>query len=281
MKIDHIKSNEAMGAKVVSKNKVSKLQMKIDHIYIITINNTPENYGDTINRIIDIGLPNECTYEFVGVNGYDIKQGDLDKMGVRLYDKWNASNFEESPLDTDNKFWYKDMTKGEIGCALSHMQIWEDAYEKKYDNIIIFEDDVINDGQPFDWNVLQDIKHLNYDLFYLGRVPQGGFAGVEDVLIEEHPLICKPGYSYQAHAYMLSRTGLIKIVEDYLPILKNNLVPSDEFLPAICNWTPRLDLNELFPGYIRGFGLVEWDDVGVLQMRNDISGNSTTSPEYG
>lgn len=252
--------------------------MKIDHIYIITINNTAENYSDTINRIIDIGLPNECTYEFMGVNGYDLNPDDLGDMGITLYPEWNARNFDELPFDPDNKFWQMDMSKGEIGCVLSHMKIWEDAYENKYDNIIIFEDDIINDGNPFDWGVLQNIKQLNYDLFYLGRVPQTGFGGVEDVELEDHPGLCIPGYSYQAHAYMLSRTGLIKIVEDYLPILKQNLVPTDEFLPAICNWTPRTDLNDLFPGYIRGFGLLEWDNVGVLQMRNEISGNSTTNP---
>lgn len=252
--------------------------MKIDHIYIISINHTAENYTDTLNRINEIGLPNECTYEFMGVNGYELTDTDLDDMGITLYPNWNLSNLDVE-WDDDNKFWHRDLSKGEIGCVLSHMMVWQDAYEKKYDNIIIFEDDIVDDGSPYDWSVLSHLKDLNYDLFYLGRVPQYGFEGVEDIPLEDHDGLCVPGYSYQAHAYMLSRTGLIKIVEDYLPTLKENLVPSDDFLPAICNWTPREDLNDLFPGYIRGFATLEWDDIGVLQMRNDVSGNSTTNPD--
>lgn len=255
--------------------------MNIDHIYIITINNTSENYSDTLSRITDIGVPNKCTYQFMGVNGYELPDEYLSENGITLYPKWNLSvDGNESVIpDSQNKFWHRDMTRGEIGCVLSHIKIWEDAYENKYDNIIIFEDDIKSSGTPYDWSVLSQLKQLNYDLFFLGRYPQLGFDGVVDEILPEYPNLCVPGYSYQAHAYMLSRTGLIKIVEDYLPTLKSNLVPTDEFLPAICNWTPRTDLNDLFPGYIRGFGSTDWKNYAIHQMRTEDYGNSMTMPQ--
>jgi hypothetical protein len=253
--------------------------MNIDHIYIITINDTRENYNDVLNRIIEIGLPHRCQYEFRGVNGYELTKDDLDSYGISLYPHWNVltATTDLGIHDTENKFWKRDMTRGEIGCVLSHLQIWEDAYENGYENIIIFEDDIISNETKFDWGVLTDLQSLNYDLFYLGRLPQLGFEGVVDTPLEEYPHLCTPGYSYQAHAYMLSKNGIAKIVEQYLPILKKNLVPSDDFLPAICNWTPREDLNDLFPGLIRGYGLTDWGS-GILQMRTEDYGNSMTMP---
>jgi hypothetical protein len=253
--------------------------MKIDHIYIITINHTDENYIETLNRINEIGIPNECTYEFLGVNGSEVTSNDLQSDGIKLYSKWNLDNTDMTFDDAgDNKYWHRELTNGEIGCALSHIKIWEDAYEKKYDNIIIFEDDVENDGKPYNWDVLSSIRELNYDLFYLGRHLQQGYDEVGDTPLENYPGLCVPGFSYQSHAYMMSRSGIVKMVEDYLPILKNNLLPIDEFLPALCNWTPRLDLNDIFPKNYRVFSRLEWDMEGVLQYRAEEFGNSMTMP---
>ena len=66
--------------------------MKIDHIYIITINNTSENYSDTLNRITSMGLPNKCTYEFRGVNGYLLSNDDLSSRNISVYSKWNLDD---------------------------------------------------------------------------------------------------------------------------------------------------------------------------------------------
>ena len=250
--------------------------MKIDKVYIVTIDHTDENYSDTLNRIMDIDLPNRCDYEFLGVNGYGISNSDLEELGYSIYDNWNISKSNDSLIEKSNKYWLRDMTRGEVGCVLSHIQIWEDAYNNNYDNILIYEDDVISDSK-FDWSVLQQLRDVNYDLFYIGRFPQFGFNGVYDTPLDKYPNLCKPGYSYQTHAYMLSKTGIAKIVEDYIPILKSNLVPADEFLPSICGWTPRLDLNDLFPNKIRAYGLTDWEN-SVYQIRTENFGNSLTQP---
>lgn len=43
------------------------------------------------------------------------------------------------------KYFVKDhgLIPGQIGCALSHIKIWEDAIKNNYNNIIVFEDDAI------------------------------------------------------------------------------------------------------------------------------------------
>jgi|SRR5210317_417235 len=253
--------------------------MKIDHIYVVSIDYSDSNISDTLNRINNIGLPNISTYTFRGVNGYAISNSELTQNNLRTYPKWNLSNDSNDNLvsDSDNKFWQRDMTSGEVGCVLSHIGIWEDAYANGYENILIYEDDVVSGNIPFDWDVLNKLEVLDYDLFYLGRFPQTGFKGVVDTPLDDYDQLCVPGYSYHTHAYMLSKSGISKLVENYIPILKQNLVPADEFLPSICNWTPREDLNDLFPGTINAFGLTDWQS-GILQIRNEEIGNSLTQP---
>ena len=251
--------------------------MNVDKLYIVSIDNTEENYSDTLGRVNSIGLPNRLEYEFMGVNGYNLTEDDLVNMGISGYDKWNVLTSDVKLTDPDNRYWKRDLTRGEYGCMLSHIKIWEDAYENGYDNIIVYEDDIVSDN-VFDWSVLSDIESLNYDLFYLGRLPQRGFDGVVDTPIDGYPHLCNPGYSYQTHAYMLSKKGIAKLVETHLPTLKKNLVPADEFLPAISGWTPREDLMDLFERNMITIGLTEWEDKFV-QLRTENYGNSLTQPE--
>ena len=91
---------------------------------------------------------------------------------------------------------------GEVGCALSHISIWEDAYRNGYDNILVYEDDIVF-RDTMDWNQFDKVRTMDYDLFYLGRMLQDGFDNVADKPIDD--MICKPDYSYQTHAYMLSK----------------------------------------------------------------------------
>ena len=51
-----------------------------------------------------------------------------------------------------------------------------------------------------------------------------------------------PQYSYNAHAYILTREGLRKLLYDYDFI--NNLMPLDEFLISTINLHPRKDIRE-------------------------------------
>ena len=74
-------------------------------------------------------------------------------------------------------------------------------------------------------------------LFFLGRMLLDGFDNVADKPIDD--MICKPDYSYQTHAYMLSKKGVRKLVENHLPMYKSMLFPVDELLPSLYCKTPR------------------------------------------
>lgn len=127
----------------------------------------------------------------------------------------------------------KAMTKGEVGCALSHYTIWCNIIEsvEKHEissnsNFLILEDDVIF-MKNFSENLTKCFKELNfyYDMLYLHRKP---LDSQSELLISDN--IIKPNKSYWACAYILTYNGAKKLIEsNYI----NNIIPVDEFLPIM------------------------------------------------
>lgn len=117
------------------------LKKIVDQIYII-------NLDKDINRmkILDKKMK-KLNLNYKRIAGID---------GKKVYKKYNKNN----------------LTTGELGCLLSHIYILEDAINNNYENILIFEDDVI-----FHKNFLnkfyKNYKYLiqnekKFDIIYLG-----------------------------------------------------------------------------------------------------------------
>lgn len=104
----------------------------------------------------------------------------------------------------------------QIGCALSHYSILKEAQEKKYSNILVFEDDFLF----FDnYNTLSDkinksTKELpeNWDLFYLGGFFVKGYS-YEPVEPYSENLI-RANTCFCAHSLAYSRNAINKILNN-------------------------------------------------------------------
>lgn len=214
------------------------MKFKVDKVYVISIDKSHESVRNIINKVKNIGLPNKAPIEIVGINGWDLTNEDLKNKKITPYHKWNL-NYKD--MSNQNKWHNRDITKGEIGCALSHIQIWEDAYKNKYENIIIFEDD-FHLLRAIDWS---DINDIEFDLLYLGRSLQICRETVWDDYFSE--TFCKPGMSNYAGAYILSKEGLKKIVEFYLDTYKTMLFPLDNFLASTYSSIEHRNVQSVFP----------------------------------
>lgn len=127
----------------------------------------------------------------------------------------------------------KAMTKGEVGCALSHYLIWCNIVElvEKYElpsngNFLILEDDIMF-MKDFHKNIEKCFCELNfhYDMLYLHRKP---LDAENELFITEN--IIKPNKSYWACAYIMTYNGAKKLIKsNYI----NNLIPVDDFLPIM------------------------------------------------
>jgi hypothetical protein len=214
------------------------MKFKVDKVYVITIDKSHESVRNIINKVKNIDLPNKAPIEIVGINGWDLTNEDLKSKKITPYNKWNL-NYKDNL--NQNKWHNRDITKGEIGCALSHIQIWEDAYKNKYENIIILEDD-FHLLRAIDWS---DIDDIEFDLLYLGRSLQICRETVWDDYFSE--TFCKPGMSNYAGAYILSKEGLKKIVEFYLDKYKTMVFPLDNFLASTYSSIEHRNVQSVFP----------------------------------
>lgn len=196
--------------------------MKLDQIYVINLASSREDIQSRINKL---GLPNNTPF-FI-MNAIDGNKATEQFGPHKSYPNWK--------IESDNNWWNRDLTPGEIGCSLSHVTVWQDALLKGYETIMVLEEDFIT-GEV---GPLKDIKiPLEYDLLYLGRNKVD-----ESVPEEEFGDFYMPSYSYNTHAYIVSSSGIAKLLAYRL---QDNIIPADEFLSATFCYHPRQDIRDLF-----------------------------------
>ena len=216
---------------------ITKLNMKIDYFYVLSTNETPELQEKCTN----INLP-EPTPHWIKP-GFDAKLPEfpeiLEKFGVKKHPRWK--------FNTPNEWWSRDVMDGELGCSLSHIDAWVDSYAKDHEVTIIFEDDFEETNQV-PWVQVQQLLDMGYDLIYLGR------SALKPELEKEIPNVLgwvEPDYSYNAHAYILSKKGIQILVEEYLEQFKGAMFAIDEFLPITYGMTHRQEILGEYNGKTR------------------------------
>ena len=91
--------------------------LKIDKIYIISLNaGDPSIQRSIAERVDQLGMPYSVGWEIV--QGFDGTSGNL-LDGHSVYNLWNLGS------DSWNDWWKRDVTGGEAGCAISHLNIWK------------------------------------------------------------------------------------------------------------------------------------------------------------
>ena len=192
------------------------------------------------------------------LNGEDITSFWLRQNGYAKFD-WQ--------IDSDNKWWNRPLTKGELGCMISHTEIWNSRSAILGNNTLILEDDVIftDDWKVKLHNTIETLNVINedWDLLYLGRVPQ------EDSEIQITENLVKPKYTFCTYAYMLSPRGLGRI-KTYN--VEKGLIPADEFLTATYNKHPRDDVSLKYPPTLSAYAI---EPPIVLQRDKDEAGSDT------
>ena len=184
--------------------------MLFDNVFII---NLQRDISRRENMIMQLKQHNICDYEFI--EAIDGQSENLDKYDFTVIPNWVEP------------FTNKIMTKGEIGCALTHYNIWKKMVNEKLENVLILEDDAVfcNNFLEMLHNIEYNVKKLKYDLLYLGRNPLN--VSNEEKINDN---IAKVRYSYGTHAYILSLEGAIKLCStNYL----HNLFPVDEFISFV------------------------------------------------
>jgi GR25 family glycosyltransferase involved in LPS biosynthesis len=145
------------------------------------------------------------------------KQNQLD---VEFFDGINGKKFglhTHIPYMDDNPNWTPDdgpvhfISSGHIGCILSHYMLWKTLMYLPYDEIIIFEDDVIL-CEDFKKKFIQYKSQLPNDWQYvfIGNCclpSEDHHKKINDnIIITDHPPMC-------THAYMIKKSSIQVLID--------------------------------------------------------------------
>lgn len=195
-------------------------------------------------------------------DGAKIEPGDLDAFGLF---NWK--------IESRNAWWNRPLKLGEIGCSVSHWLCWRRAAKLGDEPALILEDDVslvpragrqLRDG-------LATLEELDpeWDLVYLGR------WALEPAAEERVAFgIVRPAYSYCTFGYMLSPSGLEKVLGVGF---EHDLIPVDELLPALYLPHPREDVRRRYPPCLRAYA---FDPPLVTQLPKDLAGSDTEATVF-
>ncbi|KAG7456859.1 hypothetical protein MATL_G00240430 [Megalops atlanticus] len=215
-------------------------KMGFDEIFLINLKRRQDRRQRMLRTIEALGIQATLTE---AVDGKALNSSQLQALGIDM-----LPGYKDPYSD-------RVLTRGEIGCFLSHHHIWTQVVEQGLQQVLVLEDDVRFEPR-FRSRLLAIMENvqqaqLDWDLIYVGRkrlqVKQREQAveGVSNLVV--------PDYSYWTLGYALSLQGATKLLNAQ-PFSK--MLPVDEFLPVMFNKHPKEEYMEHFePRDLRAFSV--------------------------
>ncbi|XP_030290464.1 procollagen galactosyltransferase 2 isoform X2 [Sparus aurata] len=218
------------------------LQDKIgfDEIFLINLKRRLERRTRMFKTMTALGLHPTLTD---AVDGKALNSSQLQALGIEMMPHYK------------DPYSGRVLTRGEIGCFLSHHSLWVQVLERGLDRVLVLEDDVRFEPR-FKRRlqaIMEDIDkaQLDWDLIYVGRKrmqvqqPEQSVDGVNNLVVAD--------YSYWTLGYALSQQGARKLLAAD-PFTR--MLPVDEFLPVMFNKHPNTDYMSYFePRDLKAFSV--------------------------
>ncbi|XP_031622692.1 glycosyltransferase 25 family member [Contarinia nasturtii] len=226
-------------------------KMSLDKIFMINLLRRPERRIKMERSFKELGLNVE---HVAAVDGKKLTQEYLDEIGVKYLPGYS------------DPFHNRPMTKGEIGCFLSHFMVWEKQVAQNLQEVLVLEDDI-----RFEPYFKQRAMHLldearkigGWDLIYFGRKR---LLKKNEMWVDGSDYLVHASYSYWTLGYVLSLEGAKKLLAAK-PL--ENLIPVDEFLPVMFNQHQNETWKSAFPNR----NLVAWSAAPLLLFPTHYTGD--------
>uniref|UniRef100_A0A8C6STV9 procollagen galactosyltransferase n=1 Tax=Neogobius melanostomus TaxID=47308 RepID=A0A8C6STV9_9GOBI len=186
-------------------------KMGFDEVFMINLLRRP----DRRERMLQTLHEQELSCKVVdAVDGKALNTTDIEAMGIKMLPGYK------------DPYHGRALTKGELGCFLSHFNIWKEVIERGLQTSLVLEDDLR--FEVFFKRRLQALLHevtvhkLDWDLI-------GCRLTIRELCPNIHNLV-EADYSYWTLGYMLSLQGAQKLLRAD-PLKK--MLPVDEFLPVM------------------------------------------------
>lgn len=210
-------------------------------LYFIVLQKDKERVEHIKNLIKKFNIQN---YEIISaVDGSKLNMGELIKNNYINPEKINK------------------LKKGEIGCAMSHIRLWERFLKNTNENIfLVFEDDVYLD-KNFKDNLMNYIKNLPKD-FDISQLLIHDAQKRRFISSKNINKYVKEGYpQYGTVGYIISRKGIKKLLQNCRPIFTtiDNMIMNNIKHVNIKSYVPRESI--IFMPYRFKSNIRDKDDI--------------------
>jgi GR25 family glycosyltransferase involved in LPS biosynthesis len=157
----------------------------IDFVYLINLDHRTGKWKDCVEELVPHGIK---PFRFSAVNGWKIQHQALQEIGMRFHPSMRGGGMGSIFLWDDGKeyqshelvrkagqtYFCHCLSRGSIGCLMSHVSIMKDAYNSGYELVWIMEDDIEAVRDPsLLLSYIDELDHLigrgNWDLLYTDR----------------------------------------------------------------------------------------------------------------
>ncbi|XP_073347732.1 procollagen galactosyltransferase 2-like [Pagrus major] len=205
-------------------------KMGFDEIFLINLKRRSDRRDRMLSTLAVLCINATLTE---AVDGTALNSSQLQAMGVDMLPGYK------------DPYSGRVLTRGEIGCFLSHYNIWKQVVQQELQQVLLLEDDVRFEpsfGSRL-VTIMENVQRvgLEWDLIYVGRKrlqvkePEQWVKGVRNLV--------HPHYSYWTLGYVLSLNGAKKLLKAN-PL--NKMLPVDEFLPVMFNKHPKDEYMQYF-----------------------------------
>lgn len=173
-----------------------------DKIFVINLDHRTDRWNAVVKEFERIGITNYERFSAKRPNFSDIPENHYNRMTSPARFKILGKDESGRVIGT----WNESYIQGSIGCKMSHFEIVKIAKERNYQNVLIFEDDVVFNGSPEKINeimsgVVGELKPIRWDLCYLS-----GNHLVPPVKKEGNEFIAQVSNTLTTHAYAINRS---------------------------------------------------------------------------
>ncbi|XP_057716901.1 procollagen galactosyltransferase 1 [Corythoichthys intestinalis] len=205
-------------------------KMGFDEVFMINLRRRSDRRERMLRALHEQEIDCKITE---AVDGKALNMSDIQAMGIHMLPGYR------------DPYHGRPLTKGELGCFLSHYNIWKEIVKRGLLTSLVIEDDL-----RFEvffkrrlMYLMSDIEDegLDWDLIYIGR-KRMQVDHSEKAVPNVHNLV-EADYSYWTLGYMISLQGAKKLLKAE-PLKR--VLPVDEFLPIMFNKHPVSDYMEQF-----------------------------------
>ncbi|XP_072536894.1 procollagen galactosyltransferase 2 [Salminus brasiliensis] len=214
--------------------------MGFDEIFLINLKRRTDRRERMLNTLEALEL--EATL-IEAVDGKALNSSKLQALGIEMMP------------DYKDPYSGRVLTRGEIGCFLSHHATWTQVVERGLQSVLVLEDDVRFEPRFKRrlQTIMEDVEKalLDWDLIYVGRKRMQ--VAQPEVSVEGVDNLVEADYSYWTLGYALSQQGARKLLSAQA---FNKMLPVDEFLPIMFDKHPNAAFMSHFePRDLRAFSV--------------------------